>query len=624
MPRIYSRTQKIHKKFITCTQPFFEDLKNREVYDAVKAGKNTILRVDRTETSDLDLTWVKRIEDCIPQLTTIVTNPRKIIQVLSEVVQIEKARKVTPESVVHLASHTQFVKTIDEAGNVTPSKILNVYNDDNIKIYENKFVATLIRRLYLFVEKRYDFILHNATMKDVSLLYYKNQTTIDDNEIQVETRVRFAKPSESDNRDKITAYLRRINEIRKYLSYYNHTEFMRIMRSERDVRNPILQTNIIRKNPTYRKCYHLWMFIDRYEGAGVDVRIQEVVHDLSKAEIENVTKSMFVDYITLRAKDNDANGKPVYTKYSPKILKTLDDDVYTFGSLYDGPIDYVRIDDKYREFMNRPKETPPHPTKAEQAYFKDEYKHNKEIRENAAAVEALIKRREAEAQKYLKETEELFVKQRKEAEAAKKQAELDRQRAQEQRIEDARSLLMAKAQNDFDDDDAKEETKNFDEAFDEIIDAPQPIELPDFNNLPPMEDDEEIDPDFVLPTFKEVFGEQAEKDLPDEGLNPLFERDTRDKNKEDDDDDLSFEEDYETNEEGQKVENISIKFPTSREEEEEMYGKAVGEEEGLLDNPVSEDEDKSEEFEYNEEEFKSEEDEEFEDDMSEDEEIPEE
>ncbi|MCR5565066.1 MAG: hypothetical protein K6F59_04680 [Gammaproteobacteria bacterium] len=616
MPRIYSRTQKIHKKFITCTQPFFEDLKNREVYDAVKAGKNTILRVDRTETSDLDMNWVKRIEDCIPQLTTIVTNPRKIIQVLAEVVQVEKAKKITSESVMHLASHTQFVKKIDEEGNVTPSKILNVYNDDNIKIYENKFIATLIRRLYLFVEKRYDFILHNATMKDVSLLYYKNQTQIDDNEIEIETRVRFAKPSETDNKDKITSYLRRINEIRKYLSYFNHTEFMRIMRTERDVRNPILQTNIIRKNPTYRKCYHLWMYIDRYDGAGVDVRVQEIVYDLDKAEIENITKSMFVDYITLRAKDNDAKGKPVYSKFSPKILKTLDDDVYTFGSLYDGPIDYVRIDDKYREFMNRPKEVPKHPTKAEQAYFKDEYKHNKEIKENAPAVEALIKRREAEAQKYLKETEELFAKQRREAEAAKKQAELNRLRAQEQRIEDARSLLMAKAQDDLEDSQEVKETRNYDEAFDEIIDAPQPIELPDFNNLPPMEDDEEIDPNFVLPTFKEIFGEEAEKELPDEGLNPLFEKKDNKGEEEEDDDDLAFEEDYEKNEEGQKVENISVKFPTSREEEEEMYGRVIGEEET--------DEENSEEFEYNQDDFKSEEGDETEDDMSLDDEIPEE
>ena len=135
MPRIYSRTQKIHKKFLTCTQPFFEDAKNREVYEPVRKGKNTYLRVDRTQTTDLDLSWVKRIEDCVPQLGKITTNPKKVMQIFSEVVAVEKAKKITAESVVHLASHTQFVKTVDEHGNVTPNKILNIYNDDNIKLH---------------------------------------------------------------------------------------------------------------------------------------------------------------------------------------------------------------------------------------------------------------------------------------------------------------------------------------------------------------------------------------------------------------------------------------------------------------------------------------------------------
>ena len=50
----------------------------------------------------------------------------------------------------------------------------------------------------------------------------------------------------------------------------------------------------------------------------------------------------------------------------------------------------------------------------------------------------------------------------------------------------------------------------------------------------------------------------------------------------------------------------------------EMYGKAVGDEEGLVETPEEQDsEDKSEEFEYNEEEFSSDEDESIEEDIPE-------
>lgn len=548
MPRIYSRTQKIHKKFLTCTQPFFDDPKNKEVYDAVRKGKNTYLRVDRTESSDLDITWVKRIEDCIPQLGTIVSNPRKVIQTLSEVVQVEKAKKVTRESVQHLASHTQFVKTIDEVGNVTPSKILNIYNDDNIKIYENKFIATLIRHLILFVEKRYDYIVHNASMRDVSLLYYKGNTQIDDNEIEVETRVRYSKPSEGEGADRLRAYLRRINEIRKYLRYFNYTEFMKIMHSERDVRNPILQTNIIRKNPTYRKCYHLWLFIEKYTGAGIDVRVAETVYDIGEQDLENINKSMFVDYITLRAKDNDSKGTPKYREYQPKILKTLDDEVYTFGSLYDGPVDYVRVDSKFREFLERPRNVPAHPTKAEQAYFKKDYEHNKEIREYAAAVDSLIKRRDAEAKQYLKETKALYERQKREAEAAKRQAELDKIRLQEQRVEDARSLLIASAMRDFGDAPIEEEEEIIEEEpiIEEVIEEEsEPL------YEEPIVDDEQVDEDYVLPAFEEVYGKQPDVELPEDSVKPLF-----------DDDEYGFDE---------PTEKVDIEIKSLDDEEEDEF-----------------------------------------------------
>ena len=553
MPRIYSRTQKIHKKFLTCTQPFFEDAKNREVYEPVRKGKNTYLRVDRTQTTDLDLSWVKRIEDCVPQLGQITTNPKKVMQIFSEVVAVEKAKKITAESVVHLASHTQFVKTVDEHGNVTPNKILNIYNDDNIKMYENKFIATLIRRLTMFVEKRYDFILNNAKMEDVSMLYYKNETEIDSSKIEIETRVRFTKPADESDGNSIQGFLKRINEIRKYLRYFGHTEFMKIMHSERDIRNPILQTNIIRKNPIYRKCYHLWQFLDTYTSAGVQVRVKETVYDLDDEQIENINKSMFVDYITLRAKDNDSVGAPKYKTYSPKIIKTLDDDVYTFASLYDGPVDYVRVDDKYREFAQRPKEVPEHPTKAEQKYFKEEYQHNREVKENSAALDALIKRREQEASKYLKETAELLDRQKKEAEAARRQAELDRIRAQEQRIEDARSLLVAAAERDFLDE--PEDIETMTPPVDEdLLEEEIVPEIPVEEEEPPIIDDEETDENFVLPDFASVYGKDAENELFEESKDSVHPLDMSVKKVEEEEEEMEF------NADGEHIEETTVEF----------------------------------------------------------------
>ena len=40
---------------------------------------------------------------------------------------------------------------------------------------------------------------------------------------------------------------------------------MKKLKTEKDVHNPIIQTNIIRKNPLYHHCYEVYKFIERYE-----------------------------------------------------------------------------------------------------------------------------------------------------------------------------------------------------------------------------------------------------------------------------------------------------------------------------------------------------------------------
>lgn len=69
---------------------------------------------------------------------------------MQEVVAMEKAKKVDSESIRHLASHTQYIRDINEQNEVIPSKILSTYAEDNIGIYENRFIKSLINRVIVF------------------------------------------------------------------------------------------------------------------------------------------------------------------------------------------------------------------------------------------------------------------------------------------------------------------------------------------------------------------------------------------------------------------------------------------------------------------------------------------
>lgn len=393
MPKQLNPFESLQRRYISKTDTLFTNADGKALLSMLANGKNSYLRFDRFESSAMDMSWIKQIEDCIPAIGDIVQNPKKTIYTLSEVVQVEKAKRVTRESVQHLSSHTQFIKTVDENGNVTPSKILNVYSDDYYAIYENKFVATLLRHLVMFVEKRYDYILHQAELRDVQLLYMKNSTSIDGVDIDIETKVRYSKPAEAIAADKMKGFLKRIEEIRKYLKFYMTTEFMNILKKERDVRNPILQTNIIRKNPKYRKCYLLWLFIDRYREAGIEAKVEEKYSELSKKEIDEINRTLAINFITLKGRS--ASKRLVQhkvKKFKPTILRTLDDETFTRDVKYKGPIEFVRVDEKYLEEERRLEELNPHPNRSMARYNEQGYKANTYKREKAKAVDSLLSR----------------------------------------------------------------------------------------------------------------------------------------------------------------------------------------------------------------------------------------
>ena len=442
-----SKYQTLQKKLMSQTTKLFDLSDAKELYTALSNGQNSYLRFDRFESSAMDMTWIKEIEDCIPDLNEIVSNPKRTIQTLAEVVEVEKVKKTSHESVQHLASHSQFVKSIDEDGNVTPSKILNVYNDDFFAIYENKFVATLLRRLFIFVEKRYDYIIHQATLKDVELLYFKNKTNIDGSEIEIETKIRYSKPALDETDEKLKEMIRRINDIRRYLRFFGNSEFMRILHRERDVRNPILQTNIIRKNPKYRHCYHLWQFINSYNEAGVEIKVEEKFAKLTEEDLQEINKVLTINFLALKGKDAPkVESKPKI--FRPRILKTYDDEIYNPGVSFDAPVEFIRVDEKYRQYMDTLNDLTPHPTRTYQEYMKDEYAENKYKREEASQVDSLLKRKENDYKKYDKKQEELIQKEKEDWEMISDLAEQAIQEEQEDRLQPLRDMLAVKGDDD--------------------------------------------------------------------------------------------------------------------------------------------------------------------------------
>ena len=105
---------------------------------------------------DSDYSWIPIFENYIPNLEAIVRNPRRFIQSDENLVPIEKAKKFGEESIKHLAQNTNLIQSVDNDGMPQPLKILNIYKEETYDLYENRFIASLINNLYLFINMHYE------------------------------------------------------------------------------------------------------------------------------------------------------------------------------------------------------------------------------------------------------------------------------------------------------------------------------------------------------------------------------------------------------------------------------------------------------------------------------------
>ena len=406
------KTENLFRKYIERMKTLSSSGEGKSYYEELSDGKNTYLKMNRLESSSYDPAWIDKIEGVIFDLGDIIANPRTDTQVISDLTPIELAKKIKGESVQHLASHTQFIKEIDDYGNVIPSKILSFSNDDNLFTYENRFIATFVRKLLLFIEKRYEFAVKFATLQNQELLYIKNESTVDGGKVEIETKIKIVTDSQDEAAKSNNEYFARITEVREYIRYFYNSPFMKAFKTEHNVRNPIVQTNIIRKNPKYHHCYEVYRYIESYSGLGIDYHMSEDYSVLSEEELGDINYSLLGTYLSLHNRPRSNEYKRRSKSYKPKILTSSDDESFVYGPYLEGPIEFVRIDEGYQRYLESmvPQDLPLHPNRKVKEYYAELYQRKRDFVEWQKQRESLIKRKQKELKYFEMEVQETLAK----------------------------------------------------------------------------------------------------------------------------------------------------------------------------------------------------------------------
>ncbi len=214
----------------------------------------------------LDYSWVDILSEAVPYLDTIIRNPRRFIVQEEDIVPIEKTKKVSEESIKHLAVHTNLIQDVDEDGSVKPLKLLNVFKEETIDLYENRFVYSLIMNLYTFVRERLTYREQSFSNKEEKSVVYEGKTLYKNQEININLNMVSRNKNEEELSEELQAEREaKINGIMDILEEFMSSKFMKAMANATPVRSPIRKTNVILKEQNFMKALELWEFLENYQ-----------------------------------------------------------------------------------------------------------------------------------------------------------------------------------------------------------------------------------------------------------------------------------------------------------------------------------------------------------------------
>lgn len=268
------------------------------------------------DLKDFDYEWLDIIEDVLPYIDNILRNPKRFIINEEEIVKVELARKVTVESVIHLTQHTNLIQKIEDNGDVKPSKILNINKEESMDTYENRFIFTLLNNLRLFFETRIEETGGSSYCLDKNVMKYEANTKVYGENLKISidlSDVSKTIKEHSGSKDGFS-FEERIRKAKQQIDGFFGTELMQILSKLHvaPVRSPIKKTNVILKNPNFRKAEELWNYIQTFESKDKKEKEKRDYFDrgVLKNEYDQAFLMAFIankNFITSSSSTNESN-----------------------------------------------------------------------------------------------------------------------------------------------------------------------------------------------------------------------------------------------------------------------------------------------------------------------------
>lgn len=401
----------IYQKF---TKSVLRALGSTEFYAyfmaAISGANNQIQFSNRRLEKTVDVTWVDAIEESLPGFQNIIAMPRNVIKEEELIVNVANAKKTGSDVVRHLSQHADLVENYNsDTGEVRPSRVMQKYREDSIGIYENRLVFTALENAFHFVKIRHDALF--GAMSDEYGAKLKVQSDMESATEMVHLDMFLhIKNTDSalDTDEKNQDIFGRISRLYRVLGMLMNTGFAQDMAKQSRVKGTVTKTNVLKRNPDYKKVAKLWDFLRRYDDIGYAVRVVEQNPEVTETFQQDIFHNILFNYIVLKSYLEEKGDRAIPTvkekrrTLKPKFIHQIIEELTEDYDLPDVEVRKVLIEELTKAQLMQEEAAERRRLVEEQAKRKKE-EAERLRQEKLAEQERLRKEREAEKERIRQE-----------------------------------------------------------------------------------------------------------------------------------------------------------------------------------------------------------------------------
>lgn len=298
------------------------DKRKIEKFNEKLSSKMTV-RIE-SDKPHMESEWIEKMEDTLEYLDNILRAPTRLIVNEEEVVKIEKIKKVTVESIKHLAKNAGFIEEVEDDGEVKPGKLLNVFKEETFNTYENRFIYTLIQKMLTIIRKEKKKLIeqNKQISKEYKKFDYQGSSYNGKNKVDVQILL-TATNEKSGMTDDKKELLDRIKQLEKNVMNLTLTATYQELENERVqlITPPLRKNNVILKNVNFQYAAKLWDFLvtdmEKEKKSDTDNKVREY-KERGKSK-KYVDETFLLDYLILQNVENPVLRK----KHKKEIIEQL-------------------------------------------------------------------------------------------------------------------------------------------------------------------------------------------------------------------------------------------------------------------------------------------------------------